>query len=166
MTTDITVIAHNIRSAHNVGSLLRTCEGLGISKVYLTGYTPYPMHANDERLPHLAAKIDRQIHKTALGAESLIAWEHQAELLPIIEQLKEKGLQLVALEQSARSVSLPGFTPSKRIALILGNEVEGVDKALLELMDTVLEIPMSGKKESFNVVEAASMTLYHLRFML
>ena len=97
----IILIAHNLRSCHNVGSLLRTAEGLGIENVWLTGYTPYPLgSANDPRLPHLAAKLDRQIHKTALGAESSQPWEHEADIEKVLHGLKADGYQLAAVEQS------------------------------------------------------------------
>src|SRR2546430_11852145 len=95
----IILIAHNLRSCHNVGSLLRTAEGLGIEKVILSGYTPYPMHTNDRRLPHLAQKITKQIHKTALGAEETLAWEHHADLLPVLARLKKRGYAVAGLEQ-------------------------------------------------------------------
>src|SRR6476659_10083479 len=97
---DIMLIAHNLRSCHNVGSLLRTAEGLGVRKVILSGYTPHPMHANDRRLPHEAEKITRQIHKTALGAENFIPWEYHHDLLPVIASLQKKGYAVAAVEQT------------------------------------------------------------------
>ena len=160
----IVVIAHNLRSCHNVGSLLRTAEGLGISSVFFTGYTPYPTSPNDTRMPHLAAKITRQIHKTALGAEAMIAWHQQDEIAPLITSLKADGYVIAAIEQAPHSVPLPDFTPSDKLALIVGREVEGVEPEVLALCDAVLEIPMFGRKESFNVVQAAAMALYHTRF--
>ncbi|MEI6755611.1 MAG: TrmH family RNA methyltransferase, partial [bacterium] len=81
----IILIAHNLRSAHNVGSLLRTADAMGVSKVYLTGYSPYPKSENDSRLPHLALKIDKNIAKTALGAEENIDWEHNDSLDAIMD---------------------------------------------------------------------------------
>lgn len=159
----IYVIAHDMRSCHNVGSLLRTCEGLGIEKVYFTGYTPYPISAHDTRLPHIARKIDQSIRKTALGAEGLIAWEHAESVTALLATLRESGTQIVALEQSKTSIPLPGFHPSAQVALLLGREVEGIDPTLLALCDATVEIPMFGKKESFNVVQAAAMALYHFR---
>jgi 23S rRNA (guanosine2251-2'-O)-methyltransferase len=161
----IVVIAHDIRSSHNVGSLLRTCEGLGVTKVYFTGYTPFPRHANDERLPHIAVKVDAQINKTALGAEQYQAWEHRADIGQLLTALKREAYELLALEQAPNSQSLPQFVPADKVALLLGNEVNGVDRALLTRMNHILEIPMYGQKESYNVVEAASMALYHLRFL-
>lgn len=161
---EIVVIAHNIRSAHNVGSLLRTAEGLGVSKVYLSGYTPYPICQNDERLPHIANKVGAQIHKTALGAEKALDWQHPDDISQTISDLKGQGYTIAALEQSAGSTPLPSLKPGPKIALLLGSEIGGLDKKLLKQCDDCLEIPMFGKKESFNVVQAAAMALYHLTF--
>jgi len=160
----LVIIAHDIRSTHNVGSLLRTAEGLGIAKVYFTGYTPYPLSTGDGRLPHLAQKLDKQIAKTALGAEKLIAWEHIEDIDVAIGKLQKSGYDIVALEQTANAVPLPDYRPSAKVAIILGREVEGIDEAILKQATTILEIPMFGHKESFNVVQAAAMVLYHCRF--
>jgi tRNA G18 (ribose-2'-O)-methylase SpoU len=160
----IVLIAHNLRSTHNVGSLLRTAEGLGIEKVYLTGYTPYPLHETDERLPHLAQKIDKQIAKTALGAENMVAWEHLPDIFPLLEQLSADGYETYVVEQTPGSIPLPAYNPSGNIALIVGREVEGVEPEVLEMVKGALEIPMLGQKESFNVVQAAAMAMYHCRF--
>jgi len=162
---EIILIAHNLRSCHNIGSLLRTAEGLGAQKVYLTGYTPYPTgQANDPRLPHLAAKIDKQIHKTALDAEEQVCWEQVDAIEPVIERLHQDGFTVMAVEQAADSTALPDFTTPEKIALLMGREVEGVEPEVLALCDGALEIPMFGHKESFNVVQAAAMALYHCRF--
>lgn len=164
-TRNIVVIAHDIRSTHNVGSLLRTAEGLGIEHMYFTGYTPYPALAvGDSRLPHIARKLSAQIHKTALGAEDMVPWSYESSSLECIETLKAEGYTVVALEQDERSTPLPDYSPADKIALLLGREVEGIDPELLEHCDDLLEIPMFGKKESFNVVQAAAMALYKLRF--
>ncbi|MEJ0073610.1 MAG: TrmH family RNA methyltransferase [Candidatus Saccharibacteria bacterium] len=161
----IVVIAHDLRSTHNVGSLLRTAEGLGVSHVYFTGYTPYPaLPADDPRLPHLAQKLTRQIHKTALGAEDLVPWSAETDIRELIEQLRTAGYRLLGLEQAPNGVVLPDYHPDGNVALLLGREVEGIDPDLLALCDDVAEIPMSGRKESFNVVQAAAMALYQLRF--
>ncbi|HSX31976.1 MAG TPA: TrmH family RNA methyltransferase [Candidatus Saccharimonadales bacterium] len=162
---DIVLIAHNLRSTHNVGSLLRTAEGLGVSKVYLSGYTPHPQHANDRRLPHEAAKIAKQLHKTALGAQDMLAWEHHKDILPVIAKLKKDGYIVAAIEQAEDAKLLPGYHPPQKIALLVGREVEGIEQAILDACDVILEIPMFGKKESFNVVQASAMALYHCRFI-
>lgn len=160
----IILIAHNLRSTHNVGSLLRTADGLGVERVYLTGYTPYPLQTYDARLPHLAQKTHNQIRKTALGAEASTAWEQQDDIFPLLKLLKDDGYTIAALEQSNKSVSITAFAAPEKIALLVGREVEGIEPEVLAFADTVLEIPMFGTKESFNVVQAAAMALYQLRF--
>ena len=160
----IIVIAHNLRSTHNVGSLLRTAEGLGVETVYLTGYTPYPQHTNDTRLPHIALKLTGAIKKTALGAEISQPWKQSDDIFPVLNQLKSDGYALYALEQTVKAQALPTFKPSERCALILGSEVTGVPQEILDAVDQHIVIPMFGKKESFNVIQAAAMSLYHLRF--
>jgi len=162
----IILIAHNLRSCHHVGSLLRTAEGLGVKKVWLTGYTPYPQAMHDTRLPHLAAKIERQIYKTALGAEKTQNWEHSTSIEDGITQLKQNGYTIVAIEQAAQSIPLPEFTSPDKVALVVGREVEGVEPEVLVLCDQIVEIPMFGKKESFNVVQASAMALYQTTFTL
>lgn len=160
----IVLIAHNLRSCHNVGSLLRTAEGLGIEEIILSGYTPFPATDNDLRLPHIAAKLTAQIHKTALGAESLVKWRHFHTALEPISQLQKDGYRVVAIEQDAASTALPSYLPADKIALIVGREVEGLESEVLALCDDIVEIPMYGQKESFNVVQAAAMAMYHCRF--
>ncbi len=163
----LVLIAHNVRSAHNVGSLLRTAEGLGATQVYLTGYTPYPAlpkGVEDKRLPHLAAKIDRQIHKTALGAETTQSWQHSPAIEPVLAALRQKGYSVAALEQTKTALALPDFRPPDKLAIIVGREVEGIEPEVLQQADLHLVIPMSGRKESFNVTQAAAMALYHCRF--
>lgn len=163
---DIILIAHNLRSCHNVGSLLRTAEGLGVSEVILSGYTPYPYShsADDGRLPHLALKLHKQIQKTALGAEISQAWQHSADINSTMDGLRAAGYTLAAVEQSARATKLDQYAPPSKLAILVGREVEGVEPEILAGMDTILEIPMFGSKESFNVVQAAAMALYHCRF--
>ncbi|MFZ1249308.1 MAG: TrmH family RNA methyltransferase [Candidatus Saccharimonadales bacterium] len=161
---DIVIIAHDIRSTHNVGALLRTAECLGVQKVYLTGYTPYPVQPDDDRLPHVAQKLTSQIHKTALGAEQLVTWEHQAEVVDTLDRLQKEGYAIVALEQTADSFALPAWVPPQKIALLLGREVEGIEQQLLKRCSFTVEIPQQGQKESLNVVQAAAIALYHVRF--
>jgi tRNA G18 (ribose-2'-O)-methylase SpoU len=158
------LMAHNVRSCHNVGSLLRTADGLGAAKVYLTGYTPYPLAADDGRLPHEAAKIARQIHKTALGAEHSVPWRHHENILEVFRTLRDDGFAIAALEQVPDSVKLPGYQPPEKLAIVVGREVEGIEPEILAACDFALEVPMSGRKESFNVAAAAAMALYHCRF--
>lgn len=164
MDRDIVLVAHNIRSTHNVGSLLRTCDGLGINKIYLTGYTPYPKIPGDTRLPHISEKLHSQIHKTALGAECTVALEHHPDVKSILLKLKKTGYVVAALEQNSDSILLSAYIPPGRLALVIGEEVQGVDTDLLKLCDVILEIPMRGKKKSFNVSVAAGIALYQLHF--
>jgi len=159
------LVAHNLRSTHNVGSLLRTCDGLGIDEVWLSGYTPYPLQKTDSRLPHLAQKLDRQIAKTALGAQKTVRWHHDADITNVIADLKKHGFTVAALEQAPQAIALGTFEPPDKLALIVGREVEGLEPEVLALCDQTLEIPMFGQKESFNVAIAAAMALYHLRFL-
>jgi tRNA G18 (ribose-2'-O)-methylase SpoU len=157
---EIIVIAHNIRSTHNVGAIFRTCEGFGINKIILSGYTPYPKMPVDSRLPHIAAKLTDQIHKTALGAEEMVPFEYQE--MPDLAVLKETGYRIVGLEQDDRAVMLPDYVVSEKVALLLGEEVHGLTPELLGVCDDLVEIPMHGQKESFNVSVATGIALYHL----
>ncbi|MEO6109873.1 MAG: TrmH family RNA methyltransferase [Candidatus Saccharimonadales bacterium] len=157
---EIIVIAHNIRSTHNVGSIFRTAEGFGVKQIILSGYTPYPSLKGDTRLPHIADKLHSQIHKTALGAETMVPFEYQEE--PPIETLRSKGYRIVGLEQDARAVMLNAYTAPEKIALILGEEVEGITADLRVLCDDLVEIPMQGRKESYNVSVATGIALYAL----
>lgn len=160
----IILVVPDIRSIHNVGSLLRTADGLGVEKVYLCGYTPHPAYESDPRLPHIARKQTTQIAKTALGAERSDIWEYQHDVVKVIDDLHREEFQIVGLEQASHAQQLPDFTPESMVAIVLGREVEGIDEDLQKLCDVLVEIPMYGKKESFNVVEAATMALYHCRF--
>jgi 23S rRNA (guanosine2251-2'-O)-methyltransferase len=157
---DIIVIAHNIRSTHNVGAIFRTSEGFGVRKIILSGYTPYPTLANDSRLPHIHRKLTDQIHKTALGAETLVPFSYQAT--PDLAALRAEGYRIVGLEQDPLSVMLPDYHPADKIALLLGEEVNGITSDFRELCDDLIEIPMVGKKESFNVSVATGIALYGL----
>lgn len=157
---EIIVIAHNIRSTFNVGSIFRTCEGFGVSKIILSGYTPAPSFPGDTRLPHIAEKLSHQIHKTALDAETLVPFEYQETIN--LALLKHDGFRLVALEQAPTSIMLHNYQSPEKIALLLGEEVHGVPPELLAQIDDIIEIPMVGKKESFNVSVATGIALYSL----
>lgn len=164
MKRELILIAHNIRSTHNVGALLRTADGMGVGKVYLTGYTPYPVAKNDERLPHIAQKLDKQIQKTALGAQNSVDWVHELDINKIVNELKQANYHILALEQTKNSQPLPTFKPSEKLAIIVGREVEGVEPEVLALCQSAIEIPMLGAKKSLNVAQAAAIALYHCRF--
>lgn len=161
---ELYVIAHNIRSTFNVGALLRTAEGLGIKKVFFTGYTPYPAVPNDTRLPHEAQKLTKQINKTALGAEAMVPIEVHSDIIRLFKELQSAGIEIIALEQSKNATPLTSFNAPDRLAILLGEEVKGIEPELLNKIQTHIVIPMHGKKESFNVASAAAMALHELRF--
>ena len=145
------VIAHNIRSLHNVGAIFRTGEALGASKIYLTGYTGTPPNIN--------------ISKVALGAESLVPWEHRHSVASLIKTLRKNypKITIVGLENNIKSkklVSLKKFKPKFPLALVLGHETNGIPKSLVKYCDTLVEIPMRGHKESLNVSVAFGIAAY------
>jgi len=159
----LVLVVDNIRSTHNVGSLLRTCDGLGIAEVYLCGITPYPLiKGADTRLPHISAKLTKDIHKTALGAEETVVWHYCATTNEALHILKKSGYIILALEQSNTSVALDTYTLQQKSALIVGPEVTGMSADVLSLADVIVEIPMHGHKESLNVSVAAGIALYSL----
>jgi len=145
------LILPNIRSCHNVGAMFRCADAFGVEKIYLVGYTPCPPKP--------------QIDKVSLGAEQWVPWEYRKDLKRLIHSLKKKRTQMVALEQSAYSVDIASFSMQTNhdIAIIVGNEVDGVPIDILALCDNVVHIPMQGKKESLNVSIAAGIALYALR---
>ncbi len=152
------VIFYNIRSTYNVGAILRTCDCLGVSEVIFTGYTPF----FDKGLPYEQEKLRKQIHKTALGAEETLNWR-RAEINDAIAELKERGFTVLALEQGENSLNLADSPElPEKLALILGEEVHGIPAELLSRCDHLLEIPMLGKKESFNVSVAAGIALWEI----
>lgn len=149
------LILHNIRSLYNVGSILRTADGAGVEKVYLTGITGSPLDRFGE------ARTD--IKKTALGAEATVLWEKVEAIEPLLEKLKNEGCEVVAVEQDERAVPYTRYTPTKKPAFILGNEVEGLSRAVLDKADTIIEIPMKGSKESLNVSVTAGIIAFHFQ---
>ena len=163
----IAVVLDNIRSTYNVGAILRSCEGFGVSKVVLSGVTPR-VHDNS-LLPHLREKLDKQIHKTALGAEDMLDIYASDDIFSTISEYKSKGWKIVGLEnniQDERLISLGDKNLNEKlgdkVVLVLGEEVHGIDQKLYDLIDIFVEIPMKGKKESFNVSVAAGIALYAL----
>ncbi len=158
------LVAVNVRSSHNVGSFFRTCDGLGVDGLYLTGITPYPTGLPDDvRLPHVAEKAEKDIHKTALGAEKTLTWTYHPNTMHVLEGLKEAGWELCALEQAINSTDLTMHTIRDKVALIVGNEVDGLPEDILDYCNKILEIPMQGNKESFNVSVAAGMALFWIK---
>ena len=157
----IVLVVHNVRSAHNVGSLLRSADGLGASEVIFSGYTPYPKSRTEERLPHLAEKIHRKIQKTALGAETSVNWRQATDISEVIAKLRQEGFLIAALEQTPKAIDIKRFeSPPDKVALIVGPEVDGLDDKVLKLADIHLRIPMLGQKESLNVAVAGAIALF------
>jgi tRNA G18 (ribose-2'-O)-methylase SpoU len=148
------VILDNIRSIHNVGSIFRTSDALGVDKIYLCGCTPTPIDRFGRARYDLA--------KVALGAEKDIASEYCADTKEIIKKLKKEGLQIIAVEQDKKSVDYKKVKPKYPVAIVMGNEVGGVDKKTLALCDVIAEIPMAGKKESLNVSVAFGIVGYQI----
>lgn len=145
----VMVALDKIRSAHNVGSIFRTCDAFAAEQIILGGFTPQPPN--------------REIHKTALGATETVAWKHTENLCSDLLRLKAEGYILVAAELTDAPVKLNEFVPGKgkKYVLILGNEVYGVSPEALNLCDFALEIPQSGTKHSLNVSVAAGIALWH-----
>lgn len=146
------VLLHNVRSSHNVGSIFRTSDAAGVSRVYLSGYTPTPL----DRFK----RPNKEIAKTALGAESFIPWERYASPARLIRRLRSEGWHIVGVEQDARAVDFRTFKAAEKTLYIFGNEVRGVSKSLRDACDTLIEIPMKGKKESLNVAVTAGIVLF------
>ena len=147
----VVVVLDNIRSAHNVGSAFRTCDSFKIDKLWLCGICAVPPSA--------------EIHKSALGAEDSVPWEHSDSTLDVVSHLRSVGYEIVSVEQTVNSVSLEKFSPEfaegKKYALIFGNEVDGVDQAVVDASDMSLEIPQFGTKHSLNVSVSVGVILWH-----
>ena len=156
----IALVIHNVRSAANVGSMLRTADGAGVSQVWLSGYTPAPAAA-DCRYPTAA---ERALAKTALGAERSVSWHRCRSIGMVLERLCTEGYRLVALEQSDGSISAEeAGRMDDAIAIVVGNEVRGIDRRILGRCDAIVELPMYGQKHSLNVAVAAGIALYTIR---
>jgi len=153
---DIRLLLDNIRSVHNAGSIFRTAETVGISKIYCVGTTPTPLDRFNRKRADFA--------KVALGAEELVLWEHvnQQTAPRLVRSLKKQGFKIIALEQDLASIDHRKMKPTNRMLIILGNEVGGVSKFLLKSSDEIAEIPLKGKKESLNVSVAAGVFLFQL----
>ena len=137
------VVLDNIRSVYNVGSIFRTSDALGINKIYLCGTTPTPI----DRF----GRARKDLAKVALGAEKDILWEYYTDTKEIIKKIKKEGFQIIAVEQDKKSVDFKKIKVKYPVAIVMGNEVEGIDKKTLILSDVIAEIPMLGNKESLNV---------------
>lgn len=161
MKKGASVILHNIRSSHNVGSMFRTGDAFGIGKIYFTGYTPAPKDK--------FGRPSKEIAKVALGAEQSVTWEVFGELnektgslesvLKLIKKLKKEGTMVVAVEQATNSIDYKKVKLVGPTAFIVGNEIDGLDQKILDLCDVIAEIPMKGEKESLNVSVAFGIAL-------
>jgi len=148
------LILENIRSAQNVGSLFRTADACGVEEIYLIGITPTPIDK--------FGRANTLVTKTSLGAELTIPWKHNATISPLLKKLKKDGFTTIAIEQSKKSVDYKKIKITTPIAFILGNEVEGLPKRILEKIDLIAEIPMKGKKESLNVSVAGGIAMFRI----
>jgi 23S rRNA (guanosine2251-2'-O)-methyltransferase len=145
----VIVVLENIRSAYNVGSIFRTADAFLLQSIYICGYTAFPPH--------------KEIKKTALGADESVAWKHFKNIAEAIEEIRAEGFKVYAVEQAENSWKLGSFeTENDKIAVILGNEVTGVEQATIALCDGVIEIPQLGVKHSLNVATAAGVVLWEL----
>ena len=146
----LVVVLENVRSMHNVGSVFRTSDAFLVEKIYLCGYTPVPPH--------------REIQKTALGATETVSWEAAPETQSTIKDLQQRGYLVYAVEQTHSSKALDNFTPEKdkKIALVFGNEADGVSEDTIKLCDGAIEIPQFGSKHSFNISVSAGIVLWEI----
>ena len=164
---ELVLVLDNIRSTYNVGAILRTAEGFGVSRVILSGYTPR-VH-DGSLLPHLRDKIDHEIHKTALGAEDMLDIYSCGDIFQELNNYKKDGWQIIGLENNIDVGTIYKLNSdelrsrlSDKVVLMLGEEVNGINTSLYELIDLFAEIPMKGQKESFNVSVAAGIAMYGL----
>jgi tRNA G18 (ribose-2'-O)-methylase SpoU len=144
----VVVLLDNIRSMYNVGAFFRAADGVGLEKVCLGGITAHPPK--------------KAITKTALGAEDTVAWEHDWDVVQIVERMRRSGFEIAAIETTVHAVDLFEWQPKFPVCVAFGNEVEGLRPELLEMADTHVRIPMLGKKTSLNVATAAGIVLYEL----
>ena len=154
LRTEAVIILPDIRSSLNVGSIFRTADACGIDKIYLTGYTPTPIDK--------FGRADKQIAKTALGAEKTIAWEKAESIDKLLIKLKKEKFYLIAIEQAKESIDYKKVKAKNKTAFIFGNEVEGLPKNILKKCDVIAEIPMKGDKESLNVAVSAGVALFRI----
>lgn len=146
----VVLVLDNIRSQHNIGSAFRTCDAFRVGKIYLCGISAVPPSA--------------EIHKSALGAEFSVEWEHSDDTLEAVRNLKEEGYEIVSVEQAENSTALPDFRAEegRKYALVFGNEVKGVEQSVVDFSDCCLEIPQYGTKHSLNVSVSIGIVLWAL----
>lgn len=147
------VLLPDIRSAHNVGSIFRTCDAAGVSRVVLSGYSPRPVDK--------FGRVQKEIAKTALGGEKTIPWIYEKSTKSAINDLKEEGFSIVGVELLEGAIDYRKYKVVKKVVFVFGNEVDGLSKSILVLCDKVIQIPMRGKKESLNVSVSAGIILFN-----
>jgi tRNA G18 (ribose-2'-O)-methylase SpoU len=160
--TPISVVVDNVRSLDNVGLIFRLCELARVDKLYLTGYTGHPRIPEDDREEGLIARHQSRILKTAVYAVPFQPWAYVEDPVPLVASLKEQGAQIVALEQTKQSIAHTTANYTLPTVLIVGHEREGVRQELLELADTLIEIPILGHGNSHNVATATGIVLYDM----
>ncbi|NTW13515.1 MAG: RNA methyltransferase [Candidatus Moranbacteria bacterium] len=158
MGPEIILILHDIRSAHNVGAMFRTADGAGVMKVFLSGYTQTP--ADPAR--SWKTNAEKALAKTALGAEYAVPWERADDIHTLMQHLRSEGFAIVSLECGKGGADYRSFVPDRGVALVVGNETEGISGEILRESDVLLEIPMRGTKESLNVSVATGIALFSL----
>jgi tRNA G18 (ribose-2'-O)-methylase SpoU len=157
----LVLILDNLRSAHNMGAMLRTADAAGVSLVLACGTTPYPRLANDPRNPVVINRNTKAIAKTALGAERTVRVEHYSDTIAAIAAARAAGCTIYGLEQAPGSTDLFTLRPQFPAAVVVGNEPAGIAPNVLAACDHIAEIPQRGSKESLNVSVAAGIALYH-----
>jgi tRNA G18 (ribose-2'-O)-methylase SpoU len=150
----IYIILHNIRSVHNAGSIFRTAECAGVSKIFLTGYTPTPLDRFGRERKDFA--------KVALGAEKIIPWEYKRNIEMVLKILRREGVKIIAVEQAKNSIDYKKVKIKGPTAFIFGNEVSGLSASILKKADIFAEIPLRGKKESLNVSVSTGIILFRI----
>jgi 23S rRNA (guanosine2251-2'-O)-methyltransferase len=160
---NIVVVLNNIRSCHNVGSILRTCNGFGVREVCYVGITPYPNIANDLRLPHLIKKIDDSIQKTALGSQHSLNHYYFSTLNSLVSHQDFSKNSFWAIENTNDHIPITKIVKfPNNVALVFGNEIDGLEDEDIKLCRKTVSLPMFGSKESFNVSVAAAIVLSFL----
>ncbi|KEZ92647.1 RNA methyltransferase [Nonlabens ulvanivorans] len=151
--TPLIIVLDNVRSLNNIGSVFRSADAYRVEKIYLCGITAQPPH--------------KDIRKTALGATETVAWEYREHTIDVIKELNEQGVTTCAIEQAEDSITLRGFKPStKKVAVVMGNEVKGVQQEVVDACDTVIELEQYGTKHSLNISVCTGIVIYDLFYKL
>jgi len=148
----------------NIGSIFRTADATGVSKIFLCGISGTPPRSGFSAWRKNLATLHPKIAKAALGADQTIPFEYHAQTWRLIQKLKKEGVQIVALEQGRHAVDYRKFKPTFPLALIVGNEVKGISKKVLASADDIIFLPMTGRKESLNVAVAFGISAYNIKF--